>query len=1008
MRKIYLATVVLLLAAAVLAQAPPPPSGPSGGPGGQTADTAAPSIAINIPTASPTYSTGSAVIVLRGAASDNTGVSSVRYVMSGATSGSGSASGTSSWNFQITLNTGTTTITVTAMDAAGNSGTDSVSIAYTPPATPVNGQCGGAQGRTLAQAPSELCAPGVPSSFTETSNGWQWTCAGSGGGSSANCFAYKQPVSAEVNGICGASHGQSFAQTPSSGLCSSGTPSQVNLVSGLWMWACNGANGGASIGCSASVPSSGATVSGGGNACSGFTYTIKDCRNIMGAEYIGSCQTSCNPATGQVSDCIPVCVIVESVTPAESGARRAARYVKTSDVITAESVASDPDGDPLRLVCGSSPGGRDICESGYYYSNPACTDQNSYSVPWGDNAEHTVYCFAEDKPKGNSQPGISTVTTITITSDTIAPSVGISGTQSQWQNADAITAVICNDSNGCDASSYRLDIMQQAGACPADYGQYETGAQSIVSGHVWACAAAKDNAGNTGFSPSAAEFLIDKEKPSTSVLCNGAPCNAEPLFYTDAVTLSLIGSDSGGSGVSQILYSINRGTEKAYNGSETFSAHGHYLVEYRSVDNAGNQEDRKTVSIFVNKNVLEQDIVVNIDFVRISTDGREISVRSAKIRSPTEPINFFAKMSCYTVDKTTRAKVEDCSQGKTTVTRFDIDTKTGKRNFLQETGWSQSRNWDSTARAWRFPIDTFIYQSRADGCAEHDGVSGCGGGDYTSSDAVMEVDITYPDLQNFIVPSTPTGAPNFTRSMPIRFNVIPIVSAAGTRLCDGDNCNAYYSLDGAPEVRMVWDDFANAFAAAPESREFSCNEYHTLDARVVKTTAPNMGLEEKTQGTFFVNCVPRVTVNPLERRFVTGQSNEVAFNITVWNPLDAQSFDLLMSTDGADIQYVLEWLSLRCATIAGCTASGSSAILAVDSVSSGSVFADMSVAGRSGIYPIKFTASTGSNDYGATGTIQIFAEGLSEFSAWQMAAAVIIMVMFIWYKPEFITGRRRK
>ena len=115
-----------------------------------------------------------------------------------------------------------------------------------------------------------------------------------------------------------------------------------------------------------------------------------------------------------------------------------------------------------------------------------------------------------------------------------------------------------------------------------------------------------------------------------------------------------------------------------------------------------------------------------------------------------------------------------------------------------------------------------------------------------------------------------------------------------------------------------------------------------------------------------------------------------------------------MTTDDAGSQYVLEWLSIRCATISGCTADGDSAIMTVDSVSSGSVFSDMSVAGRSGIYPIKFTASTGSNSYEATGTIQIFAEGLPEFSAWQLAVAVIIMTTFIWYKPELITGRRKK
>lgn len=53
----------------------------------------------------------------------------------------------------------------------------------------VNGTCGSSNGATLSSAPtSNLCATGTASAITG-SGPWQWSCAGSGGGTNASCSA---------------------------------------------------------------------------------------------------------------------------------------------------------------------------------------------------------------------------------------------------------------------------------------------------------------------------------------------------------------------------------------------------------------------------------------------------------------------------------------------------------------------------------------------------------------------------------------------------------------------------------------------------------------------------------------------------------------------------------------------------------------------------------------------------------------------------------------------------
>jgi pimeloyl-ACP methyl ester carboxylesterase len=104
-----------------LAPVPPPPS-----------DVTLPAVTITSPTSGTTFSTASGLLILGGTASDDVGVTLVTWTSD--RGGSGAASGTTSWTVSgIPLQSGTNVITVKAWDAAGGSGTDTLTVTYTPP-----------------------------------------------------------------------------------------------------------------------------------------------------------------------------------------------------------------------------------------------------------------------------------------------------------------------------------------------------------------------------------------------------------------------------------------------------------------------------------------------------------------------------------------------------------------------------------------------------------------------------------------------------------------------------------------------------------------------------------------------------------------------------------------------------------------------------------------------------------------------------------------------------------
>lgn len=101
-----------------------------------TADLSAPTVEITSPTSEPTYTTNASTVSLSGTASDDVEVTSVTWTNS--QGGSGDCSGDASWSLSdVGLTVGTNVITITAHDAAGKTGSATLTVTRTPPDPPV-------------------------------------------------------------------------------------------------------------------------------------------------------------------------------------------------------------------------------------------------------------------------------------------------------------------------------------------------------------------------------------------------------------------------------------------------------------------------------------------------------------------------------------------------------------------------------------------------------------------------------------------------------------------------------------------------------------------------------------------------------------------------------------------------------------------------------------------------------------------------------------------------------
>jgi hypothetical protein len=103
-------------------------------------------------------------------------------------------------------------------------------------------------------------------------------------------------------------------------------------------------------------------------------------------------------------------------------------------------------------------------------------------------------------------------------------------------------------------------------------------------------------------------WSIDKSKPVTQAAVVPGEPNGANGWYTSDVTVTLSVYDDF-SGVARTEYRMNNGDWKAYEGAFAVSAEGTNVLEYRSVDRAGNIEDAKNMTLRLDKTAPKLNIV---------------------------------------------------------------------------------------------------------------------------------------------------------------------------------------------------------------------------------------------------------------------------------------------------------------------------------------------------------------------------------------------------------------
>ena len=159
-----------------------------------------------------------------------------------------------------------------------------------------------------------------------------------------------------------------------------------------------------------------------------------------------------------------------------------------------------------------------------------------------------------------------------------------------WYRGDVIVGFTCADAALADGSA-----GSGVANCPADALASGDGAnQSVTS------AAATDVAGNTSAGKTVSGINIDGHEPQTTA---DNQCTATNGYCTgDTATVILGSTDVGPSGVKEIRYTVNSGTEQVAAGSSKsvsvpLSGTGAATVKYYAVDVAGNTEPTNQVTL---------------------------------------------------------------------------------------------------------------------------------------------------------------------------------------------------------------------------------------------------------------------------------------------------------------------------------------------------------------------------------------------------------------------------
>jgi peptidoglycan/xylan/chitin deacetylase (PgdA/CDA1 family) len=318
----------------------------------------------------------------------------------------------------------------------------------------------------------------------------------------------------------------------------------------------------------------------------------------------------CDPAVTNCSD--PNGVANQYITPSDFDAlldwlqarESGGTEVETIAEMMGASVPTDPTPPVTQISCDGA-----ACQSGFYNHSVSATLSASdiggsgvkeiryttdgsdpttssplYSGPIALNSTTTIKFRAWDNA-GNAEA----VKSQTISVDTAMPTSAIkcSGAtcSSGFYNQNVSVTLSGSDTGGSGLKNIRYTTN---GSTPTSSSSLYTGPISVSSTTTikWR---AEDNAGNLE-STRSQTISIDNAKPTSTIRCNGATCKSSA--YSGSVSVTLSGSDTGGSGLKNIRYTTNGSTPTSSSPIYTgpFSLTSTKTIKWRAEDNAGNVE----------------------------------------------------------------------------------------------------------------------------------------------------------------------------------------------------------------------------------------------------------------------------------------------------------------------------------------------------------------------------------------------------------------------------------
>ena len=186
--------------------------------------------------------------------------------------------------------------------------------------------------------------------------------------------------------------------------------------------------------------------------------------------------------------------------------------------------------------------------------------------------------------------------------DTVAPSTSASlspanpGPGGTYAEPVTVSLAASDATSGVAATEYRVGTN----------GAFQPYTEPLVfddNGSVTVQFRSRDAAGNEEQVQSVSFTVAIPEPDTTAPTTTASLSPASPGpggTYTVAPTLTLTAQDNeGGSGVDYTEYRVNGGAWTTYSNPVKFTVNGEYEVDYRSVDNAGNVEDTKTIAFAV-------------------------------------------------------------------------------------------------------------------------------------------------------------------------------------------------------------------------------------------------------------------------------------------------------------------------------------------------------------------------------------------------------------------------